>query len=65
MVTLKPLFGYLAYHRISLKELAEKSGISYPTLLAMRREDRFTIKALNKLCLTLNLNIKDVIRYEG
>lgn len=64
MVTLKPLFGYLAYHRISLKELAEKSGISYPTLLAMRRENRFTVKQLDKLCLTLNLNIKDVIRYE-
>ena len=59
MVSLKPLFGYLAYHDISLKELSEKTGISYATLKKMRNTDDFTIRVIDRICLCLNLNIKD------
>lgn len=64
MISMKPLFGWLAYRNISLKELSEKSGVGYATLLNMRKNNSFTVKALDKICQTLNVNIKDIMRYE-
>ena len=65
MISMKPLFGWLAYRNISLKEKKEKSGIGYPTLLNMRKNNSFTVRNLDKICTTLNVNIKDIMRYEG
>ena len=64
MISMKPLFGWLAYRNISLQELSEKSGVGYPTLLKMRKNNSFTVKALDKICQTLSVNIKDIMRYE-
>lgn len=64
MISMKPLFGWLAYRNISLKELSEKSGIGYPALLNMRKNNSFTVRNLDKICTTLNINIKDIMRYE-
>ena len=64
MLTLKPLWGYLAYNRISLKELAEKSGISYQALVFIRRDNTMSKESLDKICTCLNLNIKDIMRYD-
>lgn len=64
MVTLKPLFGYLAYNRIPIKDLAEKSGVAYQVLLCMRRNNTFNATNLDKICTCLNIGIKDVMRYE-
>lgn len=64
MVTLKPLWGYLVYNNISLKTLAEKSGVSYMTLAKMKREDIFSAPTLDKICTTLNLNISQIMRYD-
>jgi len=61
---MKPLFGWLAYRNISLKELSNKSGIGYAALLRMRKNNSFTVKTLDKICTTLNVNIKDIMRYE-
>lgn len=63
MISMKPLFGWLAYRNISLKELSEKSGIGYSTLLKMRKDNSFTVRNLDKICTTLNVNIKDIMRY--
>lgn len=65
MISMKPLFGWLAYRNISLKELSEKSGIGYSTLLKMRKDNSFTVRNLDKICTTLNVNIKDIMRYEA
>ena len=65
MISMKPLFGWLAYRNISLKEISEKSGIGYPTLLKMRKDNSFTVRNLDKICTTLNVNIKDIMRYEA
>lgn len=65
MITLKPLFGFLAYNRIPLKELAQKSGVCYQTILLMRRNNTFNAKNLDKICTCLNIGIKDVMRYES
>lgn len=64
MLTLKPLFGYLAYNRITIKELAQKSGVYYETLLKMRRNNTFSKENLDKICTCLNIGIKDVMRYD-
>lgn len=64
MISLKPLFMFLAYNDISIKELSEKSGVSYVRLLEMRRKNVFTKKHIDKICNCLNIGIKDVMRYE-
>ena len=65
MISIKPLFGFLAYHNISFTELSKKSGISAPTLTKMKKTGEFTFSVIDKICLTLNVNIKDIMRYEG
>ena len=64
MISIKPLFGFLAYHNISLKELSEKSGVAVPTLSKMKKTGEFTMFTIDKLCQALNVNIKDILRYE-
>ena len=64
MISLKPLFMFLAYNDISIKELSEKSGVSYVRLLVMRRKNVFTKNHIDKICNCLNIGIKDVMRYE-
>ena len=63
MISARPLFGYLAYHKITRKELSEKTGISMLTLTKMYQND-FTLKTVDRICTCLNLEIKDVLRYE-
>ena len=64
MINIKPLFGFLAYHNISYAELARKSGVSVPTLTKMKKTGEFTFSVIDKICLALNVNIKDIMRYE-
>lgn len=64
MLTLKPLWGYLAYHRITMQKFAEKSGISNISLWRMKKYNIFTVAQLNTICETLNLGIKDIMRYD-
>ena len=64
MISIKPLFGFLAYHNISLKELARKSGVSYITLIKMKKTGEFSFSVIDKICTCLNLEIKDVMRYD-
>lgn len=64
MISIKPLFGFMAYHNISIKELSKKSGITETTLQRMKKTGEFTFGTINKLCQALNLEIKDVMRYE-
>ena len=64
MISIKPLFGFLAYHNITLRELSKRSGISCFTLSRMKKTGEFSLSTIDKLCSTLNLEIKDVLRYE-
>ena len=64
MISLKPLFAFLAYHNISIKELSEKSGVAEETLSKMKKTNSFTFAVINKICTTLNLDIEDIMRYE-
>ena len=64
MISMNPLFAYLAYHRISIKELAEKTNLSYISIYNMKHKNTFCTSNLDKVCAALNINIKDVMRYE-
>ena len=64
MISIKPLFGFLAYHNITLTELSEKSGVAYDTLLKMKKTGNFTFYVIDKICTCLNIGIEDVMRYE-
>lgn len=64
VISIKPLFGFLVYHNISYTELSEKSGVSVPTLTKMKKTGEFTFSVIDKICLALNVNIKDIMRYE-
>ena len=64
MLTLKPLWGYLAYNRITLKELARRSGLSYQALVFIKRDNTMSKDSLDKICTCLNLRIDQVMRYD-
>lgn len=64
MLTLKPLWGYLAYNRITLKELAKRSGLSYQALVFIKRDNTMSKDSLDKICTCLNLRIDQVMRYD-
>ena len=64
MINFKPLLGFLAYNNISLKELAEKAGVNYATVLRLSKHKDISWSSLGKICECLNLNIKDIMRYE-
>lgn len=64
MISAKPLFGYIAYHGITRKELSEKTGISMAVITKMYRRNEFTLRTVDRICTCLNLEIKDVLRYE-
>lgn len=64
VISIKPLFGFLAYHNISYAELTRKSGVSTPTLTKMKKTGEFSWVVIDKICQALNVNIKDIMRYE-
>ena len=64
LISIKPLFGFLAYHNISLKELARRAGVSYASLMKMKKTGEFSFSVIDKICTCLNIGIKDVMRYE-
>lgn len=63
MISMKPLFGYMAYHQITMKEFSEKTGINYITVTRMKKEAHFNTTILEKICSAYNLNIKDIMVY--
>lgn len=64
MISMKPFFCFLAENCISKKDAAKMTGISYPTMLKMKKENNFNKSILDKICSRFNLNIKDIMRYE-
>lgn len=64
MISIRPLFGFLAYHNISLKELSKRSGVSYTVLMKMKKTGEFSFSVIEKICTCLNIGIKDAMKYE-
>lgn len=64
MISLKPFFGYLAEHQISLKKASTMMGIKESSLYQTKFYNRISQSLLDRICSTFGLEIKDVIRYE-
>lgn len=64
MISYRPLIGFLAYHNISYKELAEKTGVPYSTILRIKANKEISWDSLGKICECLGLNVKDAVVYE-
>jgi DNA-binding Xre family transcriptional regulator len=47
-----------------MRELSKRSGVHVVTLQRMKKTGEFSFGVIDKLCHTLNLEIKDVMRYE-
>ena len=61
MISARPLFGYLAYHKITRKELSEKTGISTAVLTKMYQND-FTLKTvINEVPTNLDSQIELIL----
>lgn len=65
MISFKPLAGYLAYHNITKAELAKRMGVGYTSVENIFLKNTINNKLLDKICMTLNISVKDVMRYEG
>ena len=54
----------MAYHNIRMTDLAKKTGLSVQSIKTLKDGEEISAKTLNKICLALNLEIKDVMRFE-
>jgi len=63
MITFNKLFQFLAEHGISQKELAEKSGISYPTISRLRTNSNTGLATIEAICTALNCKPEDIMEY--
>lgn len=64
MISFKPLAGYLAYHNITKAELAKRMGVGYTSVENIFLKNTINNRLLDKICMTLNISVKDVMRYE-
>lgn len=64
MISFKPLAGYLAYHNITKAELAKRMGVGYTSVENIFLKNTINNRLLDKICMTLNISVKDIMRYE-
>lgn len=67
MITFKPLFGYMAYHKINKNELVEKIGLSKYVIREMSKgivTSGVNTSDIDKMCSAFNLSIKEVMRFD-
>lgn len=68
MLTFKPLFGYMAYHRIGISDLAQKARVNPTHLSRAKKGDiahsMISTIDIDKICTVLNLSVQEVIRFD-
>lgn len=64
MITLKPLFGYLAERKMNMTDLARLLGVTPASIHRMHRLNCFNTTMIDRICSTLDIGIKDVMRWE-
>lgn len=64
MISFKPLAGFLAYHNITKAELAKRMGVGYTSVENIFLKNTINNRLLDKICMTLNISVKDIMRYE-
>ena len=61
MISFKPLFDFMFYNKIQMKDLQESLGMSPRTTAKFRKGESVSLKTIEKICLKYNLPIEDVI----
>lgn len=67
MITFKPFFGYMAYHRINKNELVKKVGLTKTAIKKMSKgiiTSGINTDDIDKICSTFDLSIKEVMRFD-
>ncbi len=63
MITFEPLWETMRKKNISQYKLIHKYGVSTGTLDALRKNSSITLNTLNDLCMILQCDVSDVIRF--
>lgn len=63
MITFEPLDSYLKEHGISKYRLIEDGVITRTEITRMRKHHNFSFQYLDRLCVALNCQPQDIIKY--
>lgn len=63
-VTYKKLFHLLIDRGIQTSELVEKAGFSANILTRLRRDQYVSLESIEKICLTLDCKVDDILDFE-
>lgn len=62
-VTYKKLFHLLIDRGISTSELSDKAGFSANILTRLRRDQYVSLESIEKICLTLDCRVDDILEF--
>lgn len=62
-VTYKKLFHLLIDRGITTSQLSDKAGFSANILTRLRRDQYVSLESIEKICLTLNCNVDDILEF--
>ena len=62
-VTYKKLFHLLIDRGISTSELTEQAGFSANILTRLRRDQYVSLDSIEKICVTLNCGVDDILEF--
>lgn len=62
-ISYNKLWKLLIDKKISAADLRKATGIAPNTMTRLRRDEEVTLTVLNKICKTLNVNIRDIIEF--
>ena len=63
MITFNKLFQYIAERDITPAQLGRMTGIDDSTISRLRHNQNVSMAFINKICLTLNCKVEDVMEY--
>ncbi|MCI6854399.1 MAG: helix-turn-helix transcriptional regulator [Firmicutes bacterium] len=62
-VTYKKLFHLLIDRGIATSELSDKAGFSANILTRLRRDQYVSLESIEKICLTLDCKVDDILEF--
>ena len=63
MIIFNKLFQYIAEKGISPAQLGRMANVDDSTISRLRNNQNVSMAFINKICLTLNCNVEDVMEY--
>ena len=62
-ISYNKLWKLLVDRKMSKADLRKAAGIAPNTMTRLRRDEEVTLTVLNKICMTLNVNIGDIMEF--